>query len=1192
MSSESDPTRQDGSPPDTSSSPTNTLQELFAEYLDRFEDEGETAIDSVCDAHPQHATAIRRWVDNLRRVGLLTAPKSDEDFPTHMGEFRLVRRIGGGGMGVVYLADQESLGRSVALKLVRPELLYFSGARERFRREVEAVARLQHPGIVPVYAVGEEQGVPYFAMEHVEGCSLAQAMKGLEGSPAGELRGEDLARVIARQTGTAVDSREDSYVFAGSWTDVCFRVIRQVAEALEHAHRRGVLHRDVKPSNIMITPSGRVMLLDFGLASTEEASAITRTGSQLGSLPYTSPEQVGGEMRDLDERADIYSLGVTLYELLTLRSPFLAETSEQTRQRILTGEPPRIRDLNPHVSWDAETVCRTALERDIGRRYATASDFARDLLNVIERRPIEARRPGFAILMRRWVQRHPTASVAAVLGTLLLIGGPSVFAWQQLEANRRLEKEQKAVEEANEELGLQRDAALTAKEEASRQEGLARAAERDAIAASQEAERQRTRAEEHLERALRAVDELLTRVSEERLKYLPQMEPVQRDLLVQALRFYEEFVAEQADDPRLRRLAAQAYDRVGRIQLSLGDQEAAAEARDQAIAMWSSLAEGEPESQGYSLGLAESHLGLAQVDRLRGRHREALAGAELARELLFGVDVEGPARREIRHARSSCLSLLGELASDRADHRAAEDLLREALALREALFHEDEGDLSLSRNLAVAERGLGVVLRVTGRNEEAEQLYNAALSRFESLAKNNADSPDLVSEVEKTRYRLAYLLFWIGRKGEAERLYEQALERQRQLVKDHPDVPDLWEQLGWTAFQLGNRMENTGRLERAEELQRESLELRDRLWEKYSDRPTYLRAAVMSRHYLGKVLQQTGRLQPAVDLYRDAIAMSENAPFVSESLLKESRASVFEELGLVLGWLDQTEEAVQAFQAAINEWGSIVAVAGDVPKFQKGLAISWRKLGILYYNALDNESAEKPYRESIAIFRRLTNLYPTDPHLSDHRAISENWLGILLDITDRPEESAELYRSAAAIWERLARDVPTEPDYPSHLGTALSNLGWQALKRGDVDEARTLVEQAIEFQGQAVAVQPRTPDYRTFHHKHHIVLLRVHQAAEDYEQSAVIAEKMTELLGAPAMDKRYAAGWVAAVIPAIQADVSLGEAAAALVERHAASTVKLLQQAIAAGYDDKEEMRQAPELEPLREREDFRKLLD
>lgn len=403
-------------------SPGDPLQALLEECFLRWEAEGGTALDDLCRQHPEHAQALREGVGLLRDSGIGPA---DPALPERLGEYRIVGRLGGGGMGAVFVAEQESLQRRVALKVVRPELLFFGGSRERFRREAEAVARLHHPSIVPVFAWGEANGLPFFAMELVEGCSLAAVLAAFAGRPSTAPTGDDLAAVVAARAGQPVVV---PWPLAGPWPRVVGAIVVQLADALQHAHERGVLHRDVKPSNVVVGIDGRVRLLDFGLARTDGDEAITRSGTPIGSLAYMSPEQLLGR-RDVDARSDVYSLGVTLHELLALQRPFRGADAESLRAAILGGARKPLPPDDGTTLWaDFETVCRKAMDVDPGQRYATVAAMGADVAAALDGRPITARRLGPAARILRAARRRPARAalfVALAVGVplVLLLGG-------------------------------------------------------------------------------------------------------------------------------------------------------------------------------------------------------------------------------------------------------------------------------------------------------------------------------------------------------------------------------------------------------------------------------------------------------------------------------------------------------------------------------------------------------------------------------------------------------------------------------------------------------------------------------------------------------------------------------------------------------------------------------------------------
>jgi serine/threonine protein kinase len=449
------------------------IEDRMAACFDSPPEEQVQRVELLCAEFPAWSAEIRRRYRALCAMGFGALDRIEPQLPEQLGDFRPIERLGSGGMGVVYRAEQVSLGRQVALKLVRPELLFFPGARERFRREVDAIARLDHPGIVPVFAVGEEHGLPYFAMALVEGCTLADLLSEVSGRDPASLTGADFATAL--ESRGIHPERGPGSIFEGSWTAGCLALVRETAEALAHAHSRGVVHRDVKPSNLAITARGRAMLLDFGLTSSAGAERLTLTGAQPGTPHYMAPEQVRGE--PVDARADVYSLGVTLFELLTLRLPFEGPQLHAVRLGILAGNAPPIRSFNRRVPRAAQLVCRVAMELDPERRYAGADLFANDLHCVAEGRPIQARPPGALLRCARWARRHPTASVGTVLGLALLGGLPTTVYLKErahtLELRDSLGREMQArgaLEVTNAELehSLDRERDLREKEETAR----------------------------------------------------------------------------------------------------------------------------------------------------------------------------------------------------------------------------------------------------------------------------------------------------------------------------------------------------------------------------------------------------------------------------------------------------------------------------------------------------------------------------------------------------------------------------------------------------------------------------------------------------------------------------------------------------------------------------------------------------
>ena len=413
--------------------------ELVAAAMEAAEQGGEPALQAFCAGLSEHRAQVLERIATLRNLGLLErAPVADSEAPERLGDFVLLERIGGGGMGVVHRAQQVSNDRFVAIKLIRADQVYMPGVRERFQREIEIVARLQHEGVVRLFDFGEERGIPWFAMELIAGGTLADVLQRYQGQRARNLRGADFAAALGPADGAA-EVAGDVPLFAGSWTEVALRIVERAATALAEAHAKGVLHRDLKPSNVMVTPAGRVVLLDFGLAWSRSNDKLTRTGVQLGSIHYMAPEQVRGDLDAVDERTDVYGLGVVLRELLTLRVAFEGDHAEAVAQRILAGRPSPFERGASGAYRHAETVCERAMDPEPERRYPGVLALQRDLRCLLEQRPILARRASWGLRLRRLAQRHRALSSAALVAVLGLITTPLLVAVRERELRKDLE---------------------------------------------------------------------------------------------------------------------------------------------------------------------------------------------------------------------------------------------------------------------------------------------------------------------------------------------------------------------------------------------------------------------------------------------------------------------------------------------------------------------------------------------------------------------------------------------------------------------------------------------------------------------------------------------------------------------------------------------------------------------------------
>jgi serine/threonine protein kinase len=429
-------------PSEKSQDPVDTA---FAEFHEAWFADKPLDPDAFCQSHPECGPQLREKVETFLLVtegiaGLGTkekewsSSKAGEVCGSTLGDFRILQEIGQGGMATVYEAEQVSLNRKVALKILPSHLTWSDQSVRKFYREAEAGGRQSHPGIVAIYAVGEHEGRHFIVQELVEGgYTLADKLNDLR-------KDQDLPLGYFRETA---------------------KLIAKVADALQHAHASQVIHRDVKPSNILLTNDNEPKVTDFGLAKVEDALSLSRSGDLAGTPYYMSPEQAMSQRVEINHRTDIYSLGVTLYEMLTLKRPFEGKTSHEVLKKIVSIEPRDPRKVNRRVPQDLTVICLKAMEKDPNHRYQRMEELSEDLKRFLQGEVILARPAGFPARLWKRVKRNPVVSATSAAALLTLV----VLVLYVLWSYPQILKERNRAVEASYEAEQQREAALAAKAE-------------------------------------------------------------------------------------------------------------------------------------------------------------------------------------------------------------------------------------------------------------------------------------------------------------------------------------------------------------------------------------------------------------------------------------------------------------------------------------------------------------------------------------------------------------------------------------------------------------------------------------------------------------------------------------------------------------------------------------------------------
>ncbi len=750
-------------------------------------DDGTTKVfgDSVSDSG---SGSVYLSGDSSQGVTIADTPqgqKAPTEYPYVRG-YEILGELGRGGMGVVYKARQIKLNRIVALKMVLAGAHAGSEALARFFTEAEAVALLVHPNIVQIYEVSEHDGIPFFSLEYVSGGSLAEK--------------------IAREPMQASEAA---------------RLVEALARAMTAAHSHGVIHRDLKPANVLITSDGVPKITDFGLAKRMESdSGQTRSGTLMGTPNYMAPEQAKGDTHKIGPSADLYAIGVILYECLTGRTPFVGTSVMDTLHQVqnLEAVPPRY--LQPKVPSDLETICLKCLQKEPEKRYANVGDLADDLQRFLEGKPIFARPISTTERLLRWGKRNPRVAVlsASVLTLLLTTAiGSTVAAFRISQARQsaeiaRLWFEQKAKSEER-----LRGVADTSAREAEKARELADANAKAANAAAEEARKAHAQAEANAKvasdqssLALNTLATLVVKVQEQ-LDDAPRTQQLKKDLLTTAMTGLKQVAQHAEKSTSTEATMAAAHMKMGQMFMQLGDTEAAFEQFVRCHQITEKRAMANPNWAASQANLAATFIMLGNMSQQIRRDMKAAVGYyDKAIAIYDGLNAnpKGNGERPVdpvvaRRSMASAATQLAVVHLRMGDPAAAANDFDKALKIRQDLAREQPGNAQFALDLSTAYLALAEVHFRSGERVKAFEDCENCLAVRQRLVNEHPENLRYLRELSVIYGNFGDFRLHCDELEAARPLFDKNLELSRKLAAEDPKNSELQRDLSVALLRSG-----------------------------------------------------------------------------------------------------------------------------------------------------------------------------------------------------------------------------------------------------------------------------------------------------------------------------------------------------------------------------------------------------
>ncbi len=1112
----------------------------------------------------------------------------DGDATTEGQRFRVLRPHAQGGLGAVFVALDAELHREVALKRILEQHADNPVSRQRFLLEAEVTGGLEHPGIVPVYGLGTYQdGRPYYAMRFIRGDSLKDAIAAFHAdaglkADAGR-RSLELRQLLRR------------------FLDVC--------NAIEYAHSRGVLHRDIKPANIVVGKHGETLVVDWGLAkplghvdagsaagertlmpSSSAGTADTVQGSTLGTPAYMSPEQASGNVENLGPRSDVYSLGATLYCLLTAEPPFQGDVADALRA-VKKGEFRRPRELDPSIDRGLESVCLQAMSLEPEKRYATPRALADDVECWMADEPVSAMRESISMRARRWARKHRTAVAAAagllITSTIALAVGTVLITreWNEAQAQRNLARTQ----------GQQ---------------------------------------------ARQAVH-LLTKVADS--GFDDQLDPLQKEFLENALAYYEQFTQHIADLPSVQLEHGRAFQQMGDIERRLGRLQESERAYRRAIATLEPLArrpdapreaqealartrtllasvlirrgadtgEAEPlyeqaiEAQRALAGavgsgtldqlrLAQTLKSRADLLRLNGRFEPAKVAYDEAIAVLEKANAAGASDSEVRNELALAFDFRGWVHRELGDLKQAEQDYRHAVDLLDPLVAQFPTASRFREALAKAWNSLALIEQNLSRLTEAETHLKSELPLVERLAQDFPERPEHRRQLARTLMNLGIVLSDQRRAKESEPFLRRAVEISSAIAAKYPDDVQIRFDLAKTHNNLGDLLRVRGDAKQAADSFLKAREINEALAKAFPDKPRYRESLAGTLDNLALAFEVVDPPR-AGDTYRSALAIHDKlvADHPENVEYRIGQARCIMNFGPELVRAGRPDEAEAAYRKAL---AALDIKDGQPPTSERlrAQASVLNNLGQMQ-NEIGRPEAETTMRAALAIFERIASGASAsieDRHLV---AIGQNNVGDILLKRQRFADAAPFLARSAALFEKLVTEVPSAIDLHSHFGVVLEGQAKLFLATGKPAEARKALERAVAEQRVAVRLSKNRDSERTALCQYLIALAGVDLKLGAFEDSAASALEAPKVVSASDRGEACleAARIVAQLVAQVEGNTKLPETERSrLAHSYLGRVIVLVSEAIDGSPKRRDAVKKDPDIKALVSRPEFQTIMN